>query len=754
MAKKIDLSGMKEFFFNHGEKVALGTCAFLALVLGLWGLIEALGAGKPTGIDKNFADAFKDRTKQIRVQIDTAPIPQLQKIDGNNSAWHEIFSKHVPTPYAALNEQDGDKRRNPQVLPIKNEKGTIQIDYIAGMIFAHETGTVRNERVVFGWEDAGAAPMPVNPMPKKGPKGVAANVAVPKDFVQVGQARRMVVVQAIFPMKQQVEEFRRALKMNDQGDMFKKDRADLPWPMGIDVFRHEVTPKGQPVKEPEPVLFFDKEKNKLEVMPALETLLREAIYDDRSAEALEDYIFFGLATPMPKLANRSYPRFTFPGFDPNWAIVDEGEKSQMLAGGGPGGPAQPPPAGGIALPKGKVKMPAPPPPMPKKEIADKRKMSLTEKELQSVLPSLAGRLWPGKEKDIEKDFNIYHVLGNLPVEEDAAKVVVAPKRGGKAPPSADRYFTAWEKDPPEAAKEGPVDPKKPAATAVYPPWERDALVRFIDVDVVPGKTYYYSIRVRMANPNFGKKDAVAFQALAANAELAPSVWVETEPVKIPEEYFLYAIDQQTYDDWAEGKGQIQKGTIFTPSFWSNYTPFQIQQWTDKKGDIRAGLVEPFVVGDWIVAEKQFVRKGDYIGKDMVVQVPTWSKEKDSFELPQSPKDLAKKEKFVAKGIHINLTLKNDQAPVLVDFTGGKKLTKVNTLEEETAVDALILMPDGKLKVLNSREASDVANNLDARDRQERVLSARRTIDRILTNGGGTPNGGVGPKLPGAKGGGG
>ena len=27
MAKKLNLSGVKEFLFNHGEKVALGACA-------------------------------------------------------------------------------------------------------------------------------------------------------------------------------------------------------------------------------------------------------------------------------------------------------------------------------------------------------------------------------------------------------------------------------------------------------------------------------------------------------------------------------------------------------------------------------------------------------------------------------------------------------------------------------------------------------------------------------------------------------
>ena len=42
--KKIDLSGVKEFLFNHGEKVALGLCAFIAIVLGGLKLLDAAGA--------------------------------------------------------------------------------------------------------------------------------------------------------------------------------------------------------------------------------------------------------------------------------------------------------------------------------------------------------------------------------------------------------------------------------------------------------------------------------------------------------------------------------------------------------------------------------------------------------------------------------------------------------------------------------------------------------------------------------------
>jgi hypothetical protein len=44
------------------------------------------------------------------------------------------------------------------------------------------------------------------------------------------------------------------------------------------------------------------------------------------------------------------------------------------------------------------------------------------------------------------------------------------------------------------------------------------LLRVIDVTVQPGKVYQYRLRVRMANPNYGRKD-VAAPELARDREL-------------------------------------------------------------------------------------------------------------------------------------------------------------------------------------------------------------------------------------------
>jgi hypothetical protein len=87
----------------------------------------------------------------------------------------------------------------------------------------------------------------------------------------------------------------------------------------------------------------------------------------------------------------------------------------------------------------------------------------------------------------------------------------------------------------------------------------------------------------------------------------------------------------------------------------------------------------------------------------------------------------------------------------VDFVGGKRY-KGAAIEEETAVEALILTPDGTLRVLNSRAGTDAIQEEDPNDstltsRQDRVLSARRLVAAVRQ--GSDPNHPKnGPTLPG------
>ena len=205
------------------------------------------------------------------------------------------------------------------------------------------------------------------------------------------------------------------------------------------------------------------------------------------------------------------------------------------------------------------------------------------------------------------------------------------------------------------------------------------------------------------------------------------------------------------------------------------TTFQIHQWVEKKQDRGGHLLESLVIGDWVVAERVSVRRGEPIGINVLIDAPVWKPLKNAFDLVTYTE--GKGAKAVLKhGLKVDLKKEvfdqktrkfvPEEPPVLVDFIGGKR-GKVNyptDFDEESAVEALIMTPDGRLQVRNSRTDSDPPlAGPDAKDeRKERVAHTRRRVDEVLNppapamnggpempNKGGRPPGP--PPMPGSKG---
>jgi hypothetical protein len=187
------------------------------------------------------------------------------------------------------------------------------------------------------------------------------------------------------------------------------------------------------------------------------------------------------------------------------------------------------------------------------------------------------------------------------------------------------------------------------------------------------------------------------------------------------------------DAWAAGF-QINKDPQKNDPFYvaKDQTTFQIHQWTENAAR-NSNNRDPLVIGDWAIAERVKVRRGEPIGSQAFVQVPFWHKDKDMFELP------VMQEKKMQPKPGFKMDFKADsERPFLVDFVGGKRY-KGAAIEEETAVEALILTPDGTLRVLNSRAGTDAIQEEDPNDstltsRQDRVLSARRRVAAVLRQG--------------------
>src|SRR5262249_29898439 len=232
---------------------------------------------------------------------------------------------------------------------------------------------------------------------------------------------------------------------------------------------------------------------------------------------------------------------------------------------------------------------------------------------------------------------------------------------------------------------GPFQPKIPMPGAPGPNvgapgaggqvanWTRDALVRFVDPDVTPGKTYQYEIQVILKNPNYGKKDKVEFGKLA-DVERLESKPEFTPSMSIPFESALFCVDQHLLDEAAKNAAPKKK-EVDLQLLAKDQVAFQIHEWLPMAGEAGKNA-DPFVIGDWVIAERVKVRRGESIGREAVVVVPVWKEKQDDFEVPrriiEHPNTKKPKEEKKAKGFRTNFKCYTYR-PFLDDITCGKHL---------------------------------------------------------------------------------
>jgi hypothetical protein len=708
MAKKIDFSALKPILFQYGDKAALGVCAISALLLIGLGLLRAKNASSIDWVDK-----MKKAASSLDNSIRSAPphVPDEKKVaqtDPNLYKWEPWFSSYAIGSYINLTENADTKRRNPMVLAIRSAPENFQLNYYHGLYYAYSLNPAKGEMEVFGTAAAGG-PGPVpgpglggpRPMPPGGPGGAAQA----GNAVKTVEPLRMVVAQCVFPMVEQVEHFKQAFRLNSQAELFQ-DKSNLPHPVGLDIYRCEVLPDGK-LGDRVKLYFYDREKDAVDVAAPLADLFRRAMLDEESVHGLEHYVHAGMVTPLPQLANARYFPVTLASLPVAKEAVADPKAGGPQPRPGPGmpGPGLPGPGmkmgpagpGGNAPPGGTVQW-AP--------WKDDPQAGRFEGKFEPFTPNAEiiaaedPKLGPGPGPGPGP-------LGGPGMANRGGAHNFHPFEGGLGggAPGASPPGAGYPQ--PGAGKFGPR-PAAPAASATTSSdtWRADALIRFIDVGVEPGKIYCYELQVRMLNPNYNKPTEVAFEGLAKDKELPPSPVTRTPTIKIPPEYALYAVDQDKLDEKKEkASGGLNK---------NDHTFLQIHRWFDSAINADG---EPYKVGDWAVRERELVRRGDYIGQfGMITEVAIWNKVKQSFEIPTSANpDLKTKTKEPRKnGIPLDFVPPGDAKkgqllqPLLVDFEGGRRDVVAFKLpvKDESAVDALILMPDGKLKVRNSRNDSD------------------------------------------------
>jgi len=246
--------------------------------------------------------------------------------------------------------------------------------------------------------------------------------------------------------------------------------------------------------------------------------------------------------------------------------------------------------------------------------------------------------------------------------------------------------------------------KKPSSTgtdtSVQTPTsiQEAILIRFVDVNILPGFSYEYRIQLKIANPNLGKDKQVGRPEDATLNELV-GPWAEvlfnkdghkTAAISVPAETFVYAY---SHDPKAPQK---------------DHAKVQIQAWFPQ---VRTDKTNPNAVddvGDWIVEDME-IGRGQYVSGVKSVKLPVWDPKQDRYQF----KDMKGTKPGTASALKGVVPIEFGAGALLVDFEGGKlqQQIKGRTVQDEPGVEMLLVTGDGKLVLRNSAADKHEANRL-------------------------------------------
>lgn len=670
MAKlKLDMTKVKEFLFLKGERVALVVFGIGSVALMALGIRTGMQAGGPPGYSSWGAgiasEADKLRSRLVALQPPEEAKKPLEEGPGD-VRWEPRETHFVASSLNQLADQVDTKRRNPPLLPPLAGARDFQLDYVRAPILSLDL-QVPSQKVLAIPDKFGTTP---------------------KDLAKVLRPKRMVVVNGIYPYREQVEIYRQALRLNTLQEVLTRDPPKF---LGLLVTRYEIGKDGK-VVDTTPLYQFNAKTGKYTVKPETDLTLRESFFDEENLTNFAGLLAPGLATPLPKLTHGKYPRLELEPFKAaNPVVADAGAAKPAIKidlGVETPMPKMEGPMGGGAGPE-----------------------PVTSYFLWKFFTKDMVRRWAG-------DYFPFHPLG-LPPEAGLVKPTTTTTPGAEMP---------------AMAKEN--EPAPGTGVVVAPPPEIPNLIlRFVDTGVDVGKTYRYSIQVRAMNPNYNKKNDVAFQALAEVKEiLSPAVFTPT--VTIPGEFLFYATDMNPKELVSTVAAGKPEGNWYKPVKSDDGAVMQIHRWIGKSVDPDNTERR---IGDWAIAERILVRRGSWIGRpDFRGEVPVWHMGKIGFDLPSAVGKGGKITDKERTGIPLDMTGTDGTTPghLLVDLDGGRKVNvlvgKAN-LTDESAAELLILTPEGKLILRNSRIDTE-EDYPEGKERKARHDQWRERVEQLRKSG--------------------
>jgi hypothetical protein len=270
------------------------------------------------------------------------------------------------------------------------------------------------------------------------------------------------------------------------------------------------------------------------------------------------------------------------------------------------------------------------------------------------------------------------------------------------------------------------------------------LVRVIDVTVKPGYIYQYRLQVRLANPNYKRESGLASVDFAKEPDLTSDQWfVLPDLFAVPPELAVYAVDQKKIDGVDDRGREKYKGINAAVNPDKNAAVLQVHRWLENVPLPGGGEKLTVNVGEWSVAERLIVERGEVIDRYSRVEVPIWSDTRESWVImPAAEKNRRGTDVFFGDPV---------RPSVLADFEPGEH-SHPRVRREEASSEVLILSPDGRLL------AHEAVSDGDSKDRKDRVDAWRKRIEDVRSGkanegGGNTPNDPKGPTRPPFGGGG-
>ncbi|MSR31286.1 MAG: hypothetical protein EXR99_07260 [Gemmataceae bacterium] len=705
----VKMAGLLQILKDKSEKIALGICVAIMVLfggMGLWGSITAPNPEDNSKEMKKMVDGKSQQFKNASPGDNDGPGPDkgpvnlaaIDRIDPNPYRPRQLFS-------------DGElmeaKRRVPEILNIDEALVSVSRVAVKSYMFGKDYKTLT---VLKGAASAGGPNLPGagGPMPPPGKQGKMSFVGarrpvagatqiqgysaqqlvmlkqleftrkpleqltITKDEFEKSQGyrpaemaipTRMVIVNATFPYKAQLEEFRSKLRLNSFNEVLG-DGTYSP------IDKSQVVPAFRFIG-----LHIQRRVKKT-----------DGAFDDwKDLDVRKNYLAYANATD-----------FRFEEEDPNLAFFQ---------------------FNGLSMPKLKAFDSTQYPALANTEY----KLGKIKAQVDELERKNKESLAMAKPRGKGESFDVFSFGGGVTTGGLGT--------GGEGSPFGPMGVPGPGGGPLGAGGNRPMafpSPMGPGGATGFNQQDADppihVLVRFIDVDVLPGQTYDYRVQVRMGNPNFQRKTEVASPTYADATELV-SEWSKA-PIRatVSNEFDYFVVDQRKVDD--------PKAKALMAEDVKRQLPMQVHKWV-----LNAGQQGQFLpVGNWGIAERIPVFRGENVGREQVAKVPLWIYFYEGFGLVTPRKVKGQK---TGDGIPIDFGHhdKVNQEVLLVDFEGPdfslerRKVSpegrvSISRVEEKDALtEAYLLGPNGKLQVRSP------LTDKDNKARVERLSNYRDRVNQ-------------------------